>query len=287
MSIDEKPVIESLVRRDRLVVLGGITILLVIAWIYILLGAGMGHSAFEMTSLTLPSAESGTETSTAMATSMDMMMQMAVWTPAYAGLMLVMWWVMMIAMMLPSAAPMILLFATVNRKQRLQGAPFVPTSVFAAGYLVAWGLFSLVAILAQWGFERYGLLSMMMAMTNGLFGASILLIAGIFQLTPLKHACLHQCRSPMQFVTQHWRKGVAGAFRMGIHHGTICIGCCWALMALLFVGGVMNLYWIVGLAVLVLLEKTVPPGHKLGSVTGIVLLVWGGWMLIDRLALGV
>lgn len=283
---EERPIIESLVRRDRLVVLAGIVLLLVIAWVYILLGAGMGNSAFEMTSLTLPATESSAEASTSMAMDTGMMMQTAVWTPAYAWLMFVMWWVMMIAMMLPSAAPMILLFASVNRKQRLQGAPFVPTSVFAAGYLVAWGLFSLLAMSAQWGFEHFGLLSVMMASTNGLFGALILIVGGIFQLTPLKHACLQQCRSPMAFVMHHWRGGVVGAWQMGIHHGILCVGCCWALMALLFVGGVMNLTWIVGLAVLVLLEKTVPPGHKLGSITGIILLAWGGWMLVDILVWG-
>jgi predicted metal-binding membrane protein len=207
------------------------------------------------------------------------MMAPAVWTPAYAGLMFVMWWIMMVAMMLPSASPMILLFARVQRSQQAKGAPFVPTSVFAAGYLVVWGGFSVLAAGTQWGLERAGLLSAMLSSTSGLFGGILLLAAGLYQLTPLKHACLRHCRSPLQFITHHWRQGIAGALRMGIAHGAFCLGCCWVLMGLLFVGGVMNLYWIIGLAVFVLLEKTIPVGHWLGALTGLGLIVWGGWLL--------
>jgi predicted metal-binding membrane protein len=152
--------------------------------------------------------------------------------------------------------------------------------VFTAGYLVTWGGFSLLAAAAQWGFERVGLLSAMMAITSGWFAGVVLLVAGLYQLTPLKHACLRHCRSPIQFIMQQWRKGAGGAFRMGIDHGVFCLACCWFLMGLLFVGGVMNLYWILGLAVFVLLEKTIPAGHWLGSLTGIGLIVWGGWMLV-------
>jgi predicted metal-binding membrane protein len=202
----------------------------------------------------------------------------AAWTPGYAVLMFFMWWIMMMAMMLPSAAPMILLFATINRKQREKGAPYVPTGIFAAGYVLIWGAFSLIAVAAQWGLERSGLLSSM-ASTSVALGAGLLIAAGIYQLTPLKHACLRHCRSPIAFITHHWRSGDVGALRMGIEHGAFCTGCCWFLMALLFYGGIMNLYWIVGLALFVLLEKTIPAGHWLGRLAGLLLIAWGGALL--------
>ena len=202
------------------------------------------------------------------------------WTPGYAVLMFFMWWIMMMAMMLPSAAPMILLFAVINRKQRDKGAPYVPTGIFAAGYLLVWGAFSLVAVSTQWGLERSGLLSSAMASTSVLLGAGLLIAAGVYQLTPLKHACLRHCRSPFAFITQHWRLGDLGALRMGIEHGAFCTGCCWFLMALLFYGGIMNLYWIVGLALYVLLEKTIPAGHWLGRIAGVLLIAWGGALML-------
>jgi predicted metal-binding membrane protein len=142
-----------------------------------------------------------------------------------------------------------------------------------------WGAFSVLAAGTQWGLERVGLLSALMSSTSGLFGGILLLAAGLYQLTPLKHACLRHCRSPLQFMTHHWRHGTSGALHMGIKHGAFCLGCCWLLMGLLFVGGVMNLYWIIGLTVFVLLEKTIPAGHWLGALTGIGLMVGGGWLL--------
>jgi predicted metal-binding membrane protein len=190
---------------------------------------------------------------------------------------------MMVAMMLPSAAPMILLYAAVNRKAHERGAPFVPTGVFAVGYLATWGVFSLLAVTLQWGLERTALLSSMMASTSLVLGGLLLIAAGAWQLTPLKHACLKHCRSPLHFLSHHWRKGRGGAFRMGVEHGAFCLGCCWFLMGLLFYGGVMNLYWIVGLAAYVLLEKTVPAGHWLGSAAGVGLIAWGGVLLIVSL----
>jgi predicted metal-binding membrane protein len=202
------------------------------------------------------------------------------WTPGYAVLMFFMWWIMMMAMMLPSAAPMILLFAMVNRKQREKGAPYVPTGIFAAGYVLVWGAFSLVAVGAQWGLERSGLMSSTMASTSAMLGAGLLIGAGIYQLTPLKHACLRHCRSPIFFISHHWRPGDLGALRMGVAHGAFCTGCCWFLMALLFYGGVMNLYWIVGIALFVLLEKTIPAGHWLGRITGVLLIAWGGALML-------
>ena len=181
--------------------------------------------------------------------------------------------------MIPSASPMILLFAAINRKQRVKGTPIVSTSVFLLGYIIVWGGFSLLATTLQWSLERVGLVSAIIFATGGLLSGLVLILAGVYQLTPLKHACLRHCRSPIQFITHHWRKGPFGAWHMGIEHGVFCLGCCWTLMALLFVGGVMNLFWIVGLAIFVLLEKTIPAGHQMGSLGGIGLIVWGAVML--------
>ncbi len=287
--------LETVLKRDRLVVIGGLAGVIALAWAYILLGAGMDMSALEMTRMSAP-ASLGSSTETAMEPAMDEggalsgMMDMAMeamrpmaWTPGTAVLMFFMWWIMMVAMMLPSAAPMILLFAAVNRKQRDKGAPYVPTGIFAVGYLAAWGVFSLLAVTAQWGLETSGLLSATMVGTSVVLGALLLIAAGLWQLTPLKHACLKHCRSPLHFLSHHWRKGRLGAFRMGVEHGAFCLGCCWFLMALLFYGGVMNLYWIVGLALFVLLEKVLPGGHRIGGVAGIGLLAWGGLLLAGSL----
>jgi predicted metal-binding membrane protein len=263
--------LEAVVRRDRLVVLAALTAVIALSWAYLLAGGGMGISAFEMTRMSQP------EMAGDMAD--GAMMTPAAWTPAYAVLMFFMWWIMMVAMMLPSAAPMILLFATVNRRQRENGHPHVATSIFASGYLAAWAGFSLVAVILQWGFERIGVLSPMLVGTNVIFGGALLLAAGVYQLTPIKHVCLRHCRSPLAFLSTHWRRDARGALRMGLVHGAFCVGCCWFLMGLLFFGGVMNLYWIAGLALLVLLEKTLPGGHWLGYATGVTLLVWGAGML--------
>lgn len=262
--------LETILRKDRVVVIAGLVTVIIVAWVYILLGAGTGMSTFEMTS-----GFSLDQRPMTMNSSMSGMMQPAIWSPAYATLMFFMWWIMMIAMMLPSAAPVILLFAAINRKQRERAAPYVPTGIFAAGYIVGWGVFSLFAVVLQWVLERVGLFSGMMETTSTLLGACLLTAAGIWQLTPLKHACLRHCRSPVHYLTTHWRRGAQGAFVMGLGHGIYCLGCCWFLMGLLFYGGVMNLYWIAGLAAYVLLEKTAPKGNWLANLAGIGLLVWG------------
>jgi len=259
--------LEAVVRRDRMVVVIALTTVIVLSWAYVLAGAGMGMSAFEMTRMSQPGMAGGM-TGTAMMTP-------AVWTPGYAVIIFFMWWVMMVAMMLPSAAPMLLLFVTINRKQRETGHPHVATSIFAAGYLAAWAGFSLVATMLQWEFERTGILSPMVVGNNVIFGGVLLLAAGVYQLTPIKHACLRHCRSPLDFLGTHWHRGANGALRMGLTHGAFCVGCCWFLMGLLFFGGVMNVYWIAGLALFILLEKTLPAGEWFGYATGVALLVWG------------
>jgi predicted metal-binding membrane protein len=254
--------LERLLKRGRRIVIGGLVFVSVASWLYILTGAGMDMGEVAA----MPGG--------------DMKALRSAWTPAYFGLMLAMWWVMMVAMMLPSAAPMALLFATVNRTSRKQGRTCVPTGFFVAGYLVAWGGFSLLAVLLQWGLERLMVLSPMMPTTSLYLGAALLIAAGVYQLTPLKHACLRHCRSPSQFIAHHWRGGTGGAFRMGLEHGLFCLGCCWVLMALLFYGGVMNLWWIAGLALYVLIEKLAPAGHRLGRYAGGLLIIWGAWLLV-------
>jgi len=263
--------LEAIVRRDRLVVVTALIAVIALSWVYLLAGAGMGMSAFEMTRMSQIGMVGGMAGTT--------MMTPAVWTPGYAVLMFFMWWIMMVAMMLPSAAPTILLFASINRRQRETGHPRVATSMFVIGYLTAWAGFSLAAMIVQWGFERTGILSPMLVGTNVIFGGVLLLAAGVYQLTPIKHACLRHCRSPLTFLSTHWRRGARGALHMGLVHGAFCVGCCWFLMGLLFFGGVMNLYWIAGLALFVLFEKTVRAGHWLGYATGVALLVWGAGIL--------
>jgi predicted metal-binding membrane protein len=293
--------LEAVLRRDRTVVIAALMVVILAAWLYILLGAGMGMSAFEMTTSPFGGAadmdmgmsgevpmvmdQNGPEMAMGgsdMAMGDGMMMAMApmAWTPGLAVLMFFMWWIMMVAMMLPSASPMILLFARFNRSQREKGAPYVPTAIFALGYLLVWAAFSLVAVTAQWGLERSGLLSSMMASTSVTLGAVLLIAAGIYQLTPLKYACLKHCRSPLFFISHHWRPGERGALRMGLEHGAFCTGCCWFLMALLFYGGIMNLFWIIGLALFVLLEKVAPAGHWVGWIMGAGLIAWGGGLLL-------
>jgi predicted metal-binding membrane protein len=194
----------------------------------------------------------------------------------------------MIAMILPSAAPMVLLHASITRNG-LAGAPdagpdasshrlLSATTAFVGGYLVVWGAFSLVAVVVQWALARGELLSEMLMSKNRFLGSGLLLAAGLWQLTPLKTVCLRQCRSPITFLSTHWRPGAAGAFTMATKHGLFCLGCCWFLMALLFYGGVMNLIWIIGVALFVLAEKLLSGGVAFGKVTGLLLIAWGVWL---------
>jgi len=204
----------------------------------------------------------------------------APWSAAEAGLMFVMWWVMMAGMMLPGVAPMVLTFATINRRKRARGQPYVPTAVFAAGYLLALGGFSLLATIAQWWLEQAALLSPMMRTGTPLLGGLLFVAAGVYQFTPLKRACLRHCRSPFAFIVNHWRDGTRGALVMGLGHGLYCLGCCWVVMALLFVGGVMNLLWVAALTAFVLLEKLLPGGERVARAGGALMLAFGGFLLL-------
>jgi predicted metal-binding membrane protein len=265
----EATALERVLRRDRVILVAALAMVVAIAWVWVVVGAGTGMSTIGMT------RRSGMPQGT------SMIMEPAVWNLGYAGLMFAMWWVMMVAMMLPSATPMLLLFARVNRQQQARERPYVPTGVFAAGYLLAWGGFSVLATALQWALEQAGLLSPMMVTTSYWLGGGILLAAGLWQLTPIKGVCLRHCRSPLGFLMQGWRPGRVGALRMGLEHGTYCLGCCWFLMGLLFFGGIMNLFWIAGLAGFVLLEKTIPLGPWFGRAAGLAAAAGGVWMLVE------
>ena len=190
--------------------------------------------------------------------------------PAAPGWALVfaMWAAMMVAMMVPSAAPAILLYARVHRQSAARGHP--PTPAFLAGYLTCWTVFSGLAAALQLAIAS----SMSMALEGRAGTALVLIAAGLYQLSPLKNACLVRCRSPAQFLVRHYRPGTAGAFRLGLLHGAFCVGCCWLLMALLFVGGVMNLLWIAGLTLLVAAEKLLPRGEWIARMAGVAMLGW-------------
>ena len=252
-------VAENVLRRDRIIVLSGLAAITALSWVYVL------SVASDMRNM-----EMGAEMA---------MPRMQAWGVADFALTFSMWAVMMVAMMTPSAAPMILMFAGVNRKRRQQQRPYVSTSVFLLSYLMAWAGFSVLATTAQWGLHAVSLLSPMMATTSPVIGSVLLLAAGIYQWTPLKHVCLTKCRSPLGFVLNEWREGRLGALLMGLKHGVYCIGCCWSLMALLLVAGVMNLLWVAAIAGFVLLEKVAPAGDRLGRVAGVVLVGWGVWMV--------
>jgi predicted metal-binding membrane protein len=244
-------------RRDRAVIAICLVLLTAIAWAYLIRLDRNMTSAMEYER---EMAEMG----------MAMDMRWALPDVLYA---FVMWSVMMIGMMTPSAAPVVMLFAGMQRGGPAQRATRI--TVFASAYLVVWITFSAVAALAQWGLHETAMLSMAMTTTSARVGGAILIAAGIYQLTPFKGACLTHCRSPLGFLMSHWRDGVAGAIRMGATHGAYCLGCCWALMGVLFVVGVMNLVWVAAIAMLVLLEKVGPGGPWVARATGVILIVAG------------
>ncbi len=283
--------VEQLLARDRLIISSAMVAIFVIAAIYTVLGVGMPMSALEMTLAEgMASPQSNMASGTGMAEQgMAMMMMPAAWSGRSAVLVFLMWWVMMIAMMLPSVASVVLLYTALIR--RGGNAANVPrlAGVFLAGYLSAWAFFSLLATGAQWFLELRGIVSPMgMALTSNLLGASVLIAAGAYQLTPWKQSCLQHCQSPLKYLTEHRRPGLRGALRMGIEHGAFCLGCCWFLMALLFVGGIMNLYWIIGLTVFVLLEKLLMARHWLtfSKAVGAGLCLAGIGLVLSGEALG-
>ncbi|MFW8593560.1 DUF2182 domain-containing protein [Cribrihabitans neustonicus] len=260
-----------LARHDRAVVLTAAGVIVLLSGLYTLGGGGVGMSALEMTRMASPAGGASA-------------LQPPGWTPSYAVLVFLMWWVMMIAMMTPSAAPVLLLFAAVKRAgpEAARAAPL--SLLFLSGYLLAWAGFSAAATGLQWLLETAGLSKgPMMPLSDRALAGAVLLAAGAYQFTPTKRACLAHCRSPVDFLTAHRRQGPAGAALVGAHHGTYCLGCCWVLMVLLFAGGVMNLYWIAGLALYVLAEKHLPNGEVLARIAGAGLIAAGAWMLATGL----
>lgn len=241
--------------RDRVLVIAALFLLTAGAWFYTLALAG----AIGPMAMVMPLAGS--------------------WKIGECFFIALMWVVMMIAMMVPTVSPMILLFASLNRKRQEQQNPYVPTGFFLSGYLAIWTLFSLIVGLIQWYLHNLSLLSSMMTHTSPIVGGLLLIIAGLFQWTPFKNTCLIHCRSPFGFLMTSWREGKRGAFRMGLSHGAYCLGCCWLLMALLFVTGVMNLLWILSITIFVLIEKVSPQGPWIGRIAGIFLIGGGFWMI--------
>lgn len=261
------PALERGLRRDGAIVLAALALLWILTWAWVAGGAGLGMSAWDMTRAALWPHRHAEST----------MGAMVAWDGRGTALMVAMWWTMMIAMMAPAAAPTVLLYARVQRHARARPH----TGAFVAGYFLAWLAFSLVATALHYALESAG------AVTAGTMGlrwpalAGIVLVAtGLYQLSPWKNACLSHCRAPAAFLSRHYRPGARGALRLGLVHGAYCLGCCAALMALLFVGGVMNLAWIAALSVLVLAEKWLPAGRTVGVVAGIVLIAWGVGMLL-------
>lgn len=251
--------LETALRHDRWIVLAALAGLAAVAW------AGMLHEARGMQRTgvcqCLGMAMSGPDTRP--------------WAAATITPLFLMWAEMMVAMMIPSAAPVILIFARVNRQRRAQEKPYVPAGLFLLGYLVVWTAFSAAAALAQWALHGAALLSPAMKSRSPVLGAALLIAAGVYQWTPWKRACLNHCRSPLAFLLTGWREGRGGALAMGLQHGAYCTGCCGLLMALLFVAGVMNMLWVAVITLLVLLEKTLFRGTRLGTLTGFLLVAWG------------
>lgn len=260
---------ERLARRGDAVVLAAVTCVVGLSVFYTVSGTGMEMSAIEMTRMAGP---------------VGAPMQMGadpVWTPAYAALIFLMWWIMMIAMMTPSAAPVLLLYTAIKKVGPLAGQAPLMGLLFLCGYLLAWATFSVLATLLQWWLEMTGLSNgPMMSLSSRTLCGVLLLAAGAYQFTPCKHACLTNCRMPVDFLTAHHRTGLAGAALMGAHHGLYCLGCCWALMLLLFAGGVMNLYWITGLALYVLLEKYLARPRLVTACSGVLLMLAGLFLLM-------
>lgn len=256
----------AVLRRESVVVGTALVVLVLLAWLYVWRGAGMGMTALDMTTLTLfphthPEPMPG------------MMPPPYVWLVS-----LTMWWVMMIAMMTPGAAPLILLYSRVQQHAASQSSAvrYASPLLLAAGYLVAWLTFSLLATALQYAFQRLGLISSMVLWSKSAWlSATVLVGAGVYQLSPLKQACLRHCRGPTDFLMRHSRPGRWGALVMGLEHGAWCVGCCWTLMLLLFIGGVMNVVWIALLTLLVLIEKLAPGGAATARLSGAVLILWG------------
>jgi predicted metal-binding membrane protein len=249
------------IKRDRLIIISGLFFIALLSWLYIIyLHKQMIYMDMDALFFSMPMTPQ--------------------WTYIDFILLFLMWLVMMIAMMTPSVSPLILVFARINRQRKQQDHPFVNAAFLMTGYFLAWAAFSLVATMLQWLLQQKSLLSPDMITTSKIFGSIVLIVSGIFQFTPLKQVCLAHCRSPLDFVLQHWKEGKQGALRMGIENGFYCLGCCWMLMVLLFVTGIMNLLWVSIIALFVLVEKILSQIKLVPYVAGTFLIVYGILVLI-------
>ena len=265
------PADTTVLRRDRIVIILALTSLTALAWAYLLwLSADMGMGGMDMPGLRMIPSGMGL-----------MIPAQMPWRAMEFAFVFAMWTVMMVGMMTPSAMPMILMYARVGRETEPQAAPLSATVWFAAGYFLVWTAFALLATFVQWAFERTAVLDSAMASTSNVVGGLLFIAAGSYQWTRLKDVCLTQCQTPFAFLMRQggFRRDAFGSLILGIRHGAYCVGCCWALMALLLVGGAMNVLWIVVLALLIVLEKVTPSGRLIAHLAGIVLLSGGAWLL--------
>ena len=266
--------VESLIQRDKVITIIAIAVLVGATLTYTVLGVGMNMSAIQMT----PGLGQSQMSMPNMSAMKNMAATPAVWSFNYSVLMFFMWWTMMIAMMLPSASPMILLYTALIRRTKKAKSIIRQVTSFICGYLLAWAAFSLFAAALQSQLELRDWMSpMMMEATNIYLAAGILIAAGVYQLTPLKTVCLEKCRQPASFLANYKNTWVNSPLRIGLVHGFYCVGCCWFLMGLLFFGGIMNLYWIVGLIIFVAIEKL----HEKGIIFGKIL---GGGAIVSGIA---
>lgn len=267
--------LEAILRRDRVIVAGTLIVLTALAWSYVLwLAADMDMGGMDMSGFRMIPAGMGLMKPAA-----------APWNAAEFAFVFAMWAVMMIGMMTPSASPMILLYARVGGQAANKGNALAATWWFGAGYLLVWTAFAFAATLAQWVLERECLLTPAVAGSSQVFGGMVMIAAGLYQWMPLKDACLRQCQAPWLFIQRHggFRGDARGSLSLGARHGMYCVGCCWVLMALLFVGGVMNVLWIAAIAIFVLAEKVVPAGRAISRIAGSGFFVWGVWLSTDAL----
>ena len=259
----ERTLWQAALSREQWIIAAVLALAIVLAWT-------------SLVSMGMPSAATGM----AQMDGMQAPVSSEHWTPFHALTVFAMWAIMMVAMMLPSATPMILLYARVAG-QAGEGSTLAPTSLFAGTYVALWALFSMFATAAQWTLSQLQLLSdATMAVGSGRVGGVLLVAAGLYQLTPLKRMCLENCRSPFSFLTAHWRPGLFGAINLGFRHGVYCVGCCWLVMALLFFGGVMNLTWVAALAAIVLIEKVAPGGLRIGQAAGALAILAGAALIV-------
>jgi predicted metal-binding membrane protein len=263
--MNPKSSVEVLIQRDRLWLALGLVTAIGLAWTYLLR---------EAAAMNAMAAEARMHAAMGMAA-----MTMRTWGVSDWFALFVMWAVMMVGMMLPSAAPVILL---VLGAYRLRHETYARAAAFAfvSGYLLVWTAFSAIAALGQFVLHRTAVLSTEMRLYSATVSGVILLIAGVYQWLPLKNRCLAHCQTPLAFLTQHWRPGIEGGLSMGVRHGAYCVGCCWLAMTVLFVVGVMNIVWIAVLAAFVLLEKLAPGGRIAGRLAGAAAAGWGLYLLV-------